>query len=98
MDNFRETANKTLNTIFEMVENDYNDLDVDFDEENLKIENEEKVFVLSIHNPTYQIWLSSPISGAHHFELTNDKKNWINTRDKKLNLIKILKKELDSLK
>ena len=42
MDNFRETANKTLNTIFEMVENDYNDLDVDFDEENLKIENEEK--------------------------------------------------------
>ena len=44
MDNFRETANKTLNTIFEMVENDYNDLDVDFDEENLKIENEEKVF------------------------------------------------------
>ena len=61
MDNFRETANKTLNTIFEMVENDYNDLDVDFDEENLKIENEEKVFILSIHNPTYQIWLSSPL-------------------------------------
>ena len=37
MDNFRETANKTLNTIFEMVERDYNDLDVDFDEENLKL-------------------------------------------------------------
>ena len=60
-----------------MVENDYDDLDVDFEEENLKIEKDEKVFIVSIHNPTSQIWLSSPISGAHHFEITNNTKNWI---------------------
>ena len=68
MNNFKETADKTLNSIFDMVENNYDYLDVDFEDENLKIEKEKKVFILSIHNPTLQIWLSSPISGAHHFE------------------------------
>ena len=98
MDNFKETADKTLNSIFEMVEKNYDYLDVDFEDENLKIEKEKQVFILSIHNPTLQIWLSSPISGAHHFELVNDTNEWIGTRDKNLNLIEMLKKELDSLK
>ena len=98
MDNFKETADKTLNSIFEMVENNYDYLDVDFEDENLKIEKEKQVFILSIHNPTLQIWLSSPISGAHHFELVNDTNEWIGTRDKNLNLIEMLQKELDSLK
>ena len=73
-----------------MVEKNYDYLDVDFEDENLKIEKDEKVFIVSIHNPTSQIWLSSPISGAHHFELINNTNDWIGTRDKNLNLIKVL--------
>ena len=98
MNNFKENAEKTLNSIFEMIEKDYDFLDVDFEEENLKIEKDKKVFILSLHNPTSQIWLSSPISGAHHFELENDTKKWIDTRDNEVNLIEMLQRELDSLK
>ena len=98
MDNFKETADKTLNSIFEMVEKNYDYLDVDFEDENLKIEKEKQVFILSIHNPSSQIWLSSPISGAHHFKFVNNTNEWIGTRDKNLNLIEMLQKELDSLK
>jgi len=98
MDNFRETADKTRSSGFGMVEKDYDYLDVDFEDENLKIEKEKQVFILSIHNPSSQIWLSSPISGAHHFKFVNNSNEWIGTRDKNLNLIEMLQKELDSLK
>ena len=98
MNNFKEAANKTLNQIFDMVEKNYEFLEVDFEDENLKIEKDEKVFIVSVHNPTSQIWLSSPISGAHHFELINNTNDWIGTRDKNLNLIKVLETELGSLK
>ncbi|MEC8265617.1 MAG: frataxin domain-containing protein [Pseudomonadota bacterium] len=98
MNNFKKSADKTLNLIFDMIEKDYDYLDVDFEEENLRIEIDKRVFILSIHNPTSQIWLSSPLSGAHHFELEIDTKKWIGTRDKNLNLIEMLKIELDSLK
>ena len=63
MNNFIESlTNKTLNLIFDMVEKNYDYLDVDFEDQNLKIEKDEKIFIVSIHNPTSQIWLSSPIS------------------------------------
>ena len=75
MNNFKKSADKTLNLIFDMIEKDYDYLDVDFEEENLRIEIDKRVFILSIHNPTSQIWLSSPLSGAHHFELEIDTKN-----------------------
>ena len=57
-----------------------------------------KFFIVSIHNPTSQIWLSSPISGAHHFEFIHDTNEWIGTRNKNLNLIEMLEQELGSLK
>ena len=98
MDNFKEIANKTLNAIFDMIEKNYAHLDVDFEQENLRIEKDDKVFILSVHNPSLQIWLSSPLSGAHHFELASDENNWTGTRDRKLQLTEMLKNELDSLK
>ena len=98
MNNFIEAANKTLNLIFDMVEKNYDYLDVDFEDQNLKIEKDEKIFIVSIHNPTSQIWLSSPISGAHHFEFINKTNEWIGTRNKNLNLIEMLEQELGSLK
>ena len=66
---FKKLAKKALDNIFNLVEKKYQDFDVDFEGENLIIEVNNSTFVLSIHNPMSQIWLSSPVSGAHHFEL-----------------------------
>ena len=37
-------------------------------EENLVIEAKKLKYILSIHTPSFQIWMSSPVSGAHHFK------------------------------
>ena len=57
------------------------------------------LFVLSIHNPTQQIWMSSPISGAHHFECKEEGREfkWISTRDNSINLLDKIDLELSSL-
>ena len=99
MESFKKIAEQTMNFIFDLVENDYNSFDVDFEEENLKIQSDDSIFILSIHNPSCQIWLSSPISGAHHFRLIAEKdfKSWTSTRDKKVKLFEILKNELKEI-
>lgn len=37
-------------------------------------------YQINYHGVTDQIWLSSPLTGAHHFEYKND--TWISTRSK----------------
>ena len=95
-----QKALDTLDDIFNLVESKFDNFEVDYEEENLRIDSLEGkgTFIVSIHSPTSQIWLSSPISGAHHFELINNTNDWIGTRDKNLNLIKVLQMELGSLK
>lgn len=95
--NFKKLAKKTLEDIFDNVEKTYDHFDVDFEEENLKIESGINIFILSIHNPSSQIWLSSPVSGAHHFKLDNSNRKWISTRDKSIKLIEVLEKDLKSI-
>ena len=99
MESFKKIAEQTMNFIFDLVEKDYNSFDVDFEDENLKIQCYENIFILSIHNPSNQIWLSSPISGAHHFKLTEEKdiKSWTSTRDEKIKLFDILENELKGI-
>jgi len=99
MESFKKIAEQTMNFIFDLVEKDYNSFDVDFEDENLKIQCDEDIFILSIHNPSNQIWLSSPISGAHHFKLITEKdfKSWTSTRDNKINLFDILENELKEI-
>ena len=96
--NFQNLAKKTLNDIFSLAEKKSQDFDVDFEGENLIIEINNSTFVLSIHNPTQQIWMSSPISGAHHFEYKEEGKQvkWISTRDSSINLLEKLDMELSS--
>ena len=54
-------------------------------------------FIVSIHTPTSQIWLSSPVSGAHHFESKSPESiEWISTRDENINLKQLIIKELGS--
>ena len=98
IDNFHNLAKKTLDDIFSIAEKKSPDFDVDFEGENLLIEINNSTFVLSIHNPTQQIWMSSPVSGAHHFEYKEEESNykWISTRDNSIDLFGKLDMELSS--
>ena len=98
IDNFQNLAKKTLDDIFNIVEKKSQDFDVDFEGENLIIEINNSTFVLSIHNPTQQIWMSSPVSGAHHFEYKAEGSDykWISTRDNSMNLLDKIDLELSS--
>ena len=93
---FKKLAKKAFDNIFNLVEEKYQDFDVDYDGENLIIEVNNSTFVLSIHNPMSQIWLSSPVSGAHHFELKKSDEGceWMNTRDESILLFEKLENEL----
>ena len=98
IDNFQNLAKKTLEDIFNVTEKKSQDFDIDFEGENLIIEIDSSTFVLSIHNPTQQIWLSSPLSGAHHFEYKEEGTGfkWLSTRDNSINLLEKIDMELSS--
>ena len=77
----------------------FDNYEVDYEDENLRIDSLEGkgTFVVSMHTPTSQIWLSSPISGAHHFESrSSESVEWISTRDSNINLKQLIIKELGS--
>ncbi len=97
--NFLDLANKTLNEIVILLsEFDDEKFEIDFIDNNLNIEFDNgKLFIISIHEPTSQLWLSSPISGAHHFHqvLKDDLSSWQSTRNKEINLFNIIKTEIE---
>ena len=96
MTEFKIEAKKILEDLIQLVENKYENFEVDYEGENLVIQsiNEDSTFIINLHEPTSQIWLSSPISGAHHFEKNKASTDWISTRNSDVNLINILEKEL----
>ena len=96
MAEFKIEAKKILDELFSFVEKEFENFDVDYEDENLVIQtfDEKRTFILSIHEPSSQIWLSSPITGAHHFEKDKGSLNWISTRDKNIILHKLLQSEL----
>ena len=86
MAEFKIEAKKILDELFSFVEKEFDNFDVDYEDENLVIQtlDEKRTFILSLHEPSSQIWLSSPITGAHHFEKDQSSLNWISTRDKNI--------------
>ena len=96
MAEFKIEAKKILDEIFSFVEIEFENFDIDYEDENLVIQtlDEKKTFIISVHEPSSQIWLSSPISGAHHFEKDKNSLNWMSTRDQNIILHKLLKSEL----
>ena len=99
MTEFKKKASETLDDIFNLVESKFDNYEVDYEDENLRIDSLEGkgTFILSIHTPTSQVWLSSPLSGAHHFENKSPESvEWISTRDPNINLKQLIIKELGS--
>ncbi len=98
MNQFIDKAKETMDEIFNLIESKYDNFEVDFEDENLRIDSvaNNNVFIVSIHSPTSQIWLSSPISGAHHFKMSSSSPiTWESTRDREINLLDLLISELE---
>ena len=95
---FLLSANKTLNSIFDVVNSFNYDLETDFLDNNITIEiDDDRIFIISIHEPSKQIWLSSPLSGAHHFSYSNEHKQWISTRNSDIELFSIVESEIKNI-
>ena len=96
---FNESAEKTIETLFDAIERELGDIaDVDLEGGILNVELDDgRVYIINKHTPNRQIWLSSPLSGAHHFALDAGTKEWASTRDSAL-LHKMLEDELASIK
>ena len=92
---FETRALNHLQSLSEQLEEQLGEkADVDFHEGILTIEFENgDQYLLNLHKPTQQIWLSSPKSGAHHFSWNETGDRWVSTRDTTV-LKELLKSEL----
>lgn len=78
---FEAVAEATLGRIESVLEDEADDLEVDRQGGILTIETADgATFVLNKHAPLRQLWLSSPVSGASHYDYDADRKRWISTR------------------
>ena len=70
-----QIAKKSLENLFNLIQEKYEDIDVDLIDNVLNIEtSDDQVLIVSLHEPTSQIWYSSPLSGALHFKFEEKKK------------------------
>jgi frataxin len=84
-------AFKTLNTLFEQLEKA--GFDGECDGHSLAFDLPDgRPYLLNYHGVTQQIWLASPVSGAHHFRLQEGR--WISTRGTD-ELVALLESELE---
>lgn len=78
---FETRADEILEHLMQRLEDTLGDrLDVDLDEGILSIELDSGgQYVINKHKPNRQIWMSSPSSGASHFEYDAES-GWVGTR------------------
>jgi frataxin len=78
---FAAAADRTLRALFDALDQGLPDADVDLREGILTVELEDgRQYVINKHAPNRQIWLSSPVSGAAHFDLDAATGTWRSTR------------------
>jgi frataxin len=78
---FAAAADRTLRALFQALDEGLPDADVDLREGILTVELEDgRQYVINKHAPNRQIWLSSPVSGAAHFDLDAASGAWRSTR------------------
>lgn len=83
-------AFKYLQDLCDILEHDW---DADYTEGTLAIEHPKGQFLLNYHGIMDQIWMSSPITGAHHF--VYDAQQWLCTRTKR-ELENLLRQDLNA--
>ncbi len=79
---FEATADDTLDRFMETIDEALGDrLEVDLEGGILTIRLDDGgQYVINKHAPNRQIWLSSPVSGAHHFDYDAGTGRWLSTR------------------
>ncbi len=93
---FESLAAQTLQRFAARIEDATMKLEVDLVEGVLNIEAEDgATYLVNKHSPLHQLWLSSPVSGAGHFDYNATNKTWESTRGGEL-LEKILERELSA--
>ena len=91
--NLESHAKATLQHLADQLESQ-TDLDVELEGSQLTIyNNKRQTFLLNFHTPTNQLWLSSPVTGAHHFCW---KDMWVSTRTE-VSLVEILSTDIHQL-
>jgi len=96
--NFPEISQHCVNTLFNHIESTYPDFDVDLGQDSLSIAISDKtIFLITINNSAQQIWLSSPVSGGHHFFHSPQHNAWISTRQDTCQLLALLNQELSDI-
>lgn len=79
---FEMVADKTLNFLLDRIDEILGDeFDVDLNGGILNIELGNRAqYVINKNAPNYEIWMSSPLSGASHYYLEDDLVSWVDTR------------------
>ncbi len=79
---FHDFADDMLESIFANVDAVSEEYDVDSDLLNgilsVKLPDENGEYVLNKHEPSRQIWLSSPFTGAYKFKYDENREQWLN--------------------
>jgi frataxin len=81
---FNQLADQEIALIREKIEeNDINnDFDIDIIDEVLYVDTPTgDQYVVSKHTPSTQLWISSPVSGATHYEYDTKYETWVSTKD-----------------
>ena len=94
-----EQVKKVLNTLQERLEGlELKDLDVELSETVMNIQpKNSKPILITFHQPSGQIWVSSPISGATYFTFSADKADWVRTHNPSQSLFDLISEELSQM-
>ncbi len=87
---FHHHADQYLESLFEQVEEQDEDgaLDIDLEGGVMTIETDDgKQFVINKHAASMEIWLSSPLSGGHHFTPADGGKDWKLADGRRLSIV-----------
>lgn len=78
---FHQRADQKLEFLQDHIESLLEDADVDLLDETLTvILTSGQQYIINKHAPTQQIWVASPVSGAHHFRYDGQGDVWCNVR------------------
>lgn len=93
---FHAVADELLQTVVEAVDTKIGDTaEVDLIGGVLTIDLGPKgQYVVNKHAPNRELWLSSPVSGAWHFQYDADADAWCSTRDRATVMTAVLEREL----
>lgn len=96
---FHAIAGKTIDSLADTIDEDLGDeLDVDVQGGILTIDLPDGgQYIVNKNEPLRQIWLSSPKSGAWHFDWDVASERWLSTRGERVALTDLLADELAAI-